>query len=294
MDGVTNDILRILNEIQRDNKEIKTDVKQIKDDISNQFIQINKLINKVDILEAENTKLKEKLVQTHKKIIKNNIIIFGIPENEEAKLFFIDIIKVKLNVDLAENDINNIYRIGAVKGIKPRAVNLELVRNIKKQEIFQNVTKFKGTGISISNDLIEEERQQQKLLYKHYKSAKDKNYQAKLIKNKLIINGEEFTYNSLKEIGEPEEGREYFTSVVRRNNSAPASPTINFNNVSEDVDGAVDLIQTIPQIEHKNVQVAKLINQETPKISTGTIPKSISSKENQGIITRTRIRSQNL
>lgn len=199
------EILKLLNTIISQNNEIKSDIDQIKKDLSNQSRTIEIINCKVAILENENTELKNKLLAIERKSKRNNFIIFGVKEDvADILTFVINIVRDTLNILISNNDINNIYRIGQKAAEKSRPIILELTTNLKKQEISRALPKLKNTGIRFANDLLPQDREQQKLLHKHLKEAKDKNHNARIFKNKLIINGVTYTYQDLKNTDEGE------------------------------------------------------------------------------------------
>lgn len=71
-------------------------------------------------------------------------------------------------------------------------------------EIFKNAKKLKGTTIWLSNDLTQKEQEEKKTLTKHLKAAKEKGYRARIWRNKLIINNEEYEIEDLETNGELE------------------------------------------------------------------------------------------
>lgn len=221
------DIFKLLQSVADSNKEIKEDIKTIKEELSSQNQNIIELNKKVESLEIENKELHKSLEAAKNIIKKNNIVIFGIPDEQDTnirgelhKLF-----KEQLEVEVFEEDIDNLYRVGAVRTDKPRPVILEFVRNTVKQQIFSNVRKLKGSGISISNDLTPEKRNQQRVLLKHLKAARLKNYNAKILKDKLIVDGITYSYEDLVETDKLDISHNNILLIPSGNRSAPETPT---------------------------------------------------------------------
>lgn len=190
---VTNDdIFRILISIKQDLNQIKTDTK----------VSVKHLEEKVCRLEDENKLLKTKLLNAERKLKKNGVIIFGLEvENSDPIKAVKEIVNKKLNVSLNNSDINNCYQIKNTGG---QPIFLELLSYLKKSEIFGAVKKLKGTGVSFTDDLTLEDRQERKQLLHHAKLAKERNLSVKIRKNKFIINGDEFTLADLSKINGPE------------------------------------------------------------------------------------------
>lgn len=228
--GESNEIsLEILKILQ----EIRKDVKDLKSELANHTENIAQLNQRVDILEEENRELKKKVQDTQSEAKKNNIVIFGIKEEEEETDITSQVLTVlnhKLGIHLENSDIDNIYRIGTKETKKQRAIILKFVRNTTKQEIFHNIGKLKGTGVTIAHDLSPEEREVQKVLYNHYKSAKKHKKQTKIVGKKLIINGKTFSYEDLKDKERQGEDTVYETEQSKQPIATEKSITTRYRN----------------------------------------------------------------
>lgn len=226
-----NDLFSLLKTIQNQINDVKQDINKINTKFDEQRIVIQELTEKVNYLETENQELKRKLNTCENEARSNNLVIFGLQEQTDHSLIEIasDFTLTHLEVTITCQDINNIYRIGKnPQNGKPRPLMLQLISNIKKQEIFKNVKKLKNSGITIANDLSETQRNKQKVLYQHLKEAKSKQYSAKIYKNTLIVNGESFTYEELikKDSTTPIEQQVPADLPKKTLNSAPSSPSI--------------------------------------------------------------------
>ncbi|CAG9825780.1 unnamed protein product [Phaedon cochleariae] len=193
MDEETKSLIR---SIYLQNKEIKEDILIIKNDLQKVSTNIQELEEKVKFLETQNNDLNAEIEIVKRNKKKNNLVIFGIEEVEESETWSVvkATLESKLSIKLEEDDINNSLRIGKQNTNGKRPIILELVRNLKKQEILKNCRKLKGTEISISHDLTPKERDEKKVLYKHYKEAKENKCEATLFRNKLVINGVPYKY----------------------------------------------------------------------------------------------------
>lgn len=135
-----------------ENKEITLE------DIMNKLLQVegkidmtNKNMNK----QTEHiNKLKETIKYQEKKIEKlenelrkKNIIIFGIPENIEEDITTLkekvmEILKKKMEVQIQENEIDFINRIGERKRNVNRPTKVGITTILKKWEIMRNTRKL--------------------------------------------------------------------------------------------------------------------------------------------------------
>lgn len=219
------EILNLLKEIKQSNEEIKGDIKEIKNELQKQSKKITELEKQVDELSNNNRKLEKNLKVVNNKLRRKNIVVYGIPEDENPLPFFIKIVKEKLEVLIEEQHVADHYRLGPKYEERNRPVLIEFLGINKKQEIFRNVRKFKGSGISITNEQTGEERKIHRTLYKHLKCAREKNQQAKIVKNRLIVNGVGFTYDQLIEKEETNTVEEVFENTYQQINSEPSTPT---------------------------------------------------------------------
>lgn len=226
--NVTNqDIYDLIQQVINQNNDLKTEIANLKENLNSKNEIIDKLGEKVVALEETNKLLKERVYITEKKLKRNNIIIFGLQENENVPL--LDIIKnffeEKLNVQLLNADIDDVYRIGRkLANSSQRPIVVRLASNLKKRGIFNNIRLLKDTGISVADDLTEREREERKLLNQHCRIAKSKGYSAKQRGNKLIINGKWYTYEDLRDCTLPEETTAHAGPSQRKSLSAPNTP----------------------------------------------------------------------
>ncbi|CAH0556561.1 unnamed protein product [Brassicogethes aeneus] len=194
-----NEIFEVIKKIKEQNVNIQNDITAIKIESTKQKERIEEFITKINKLEQDNQSIIKQL-NVVESAIKNNNIIYGFKETNVKLLdHVIDFFAKTVRVNITEKEINNIYRIGKGEDkqkIKP--IFLQLVSNLKKQEIFGNVKNLKGFGISISNDLNPEERKKQKILYKELKKARIAKKEAFIKNNKLVIDGKVLTYEDLK------------------------------------------------------------------------------------------------
>ncbi|CAG4914937.1 unnamed protein product [Colias eurytheme] len=84
------------------------------------------------------------------------LLVHGIPEgkDENPTSVAIDAISKRLNTSqLSGNDISRCHRMGSIKEGKPRPVLIKFRELHMKQQIWSSKTKFKGSGITLSEFL---------------------------------------------------------------------------------------------------------------------------------------------
>lgn len=196
-ESITTDFKNELYKIILQANEIQS--RELKEDIKNDIkTTIESFSKKIDETVEQNLILQKKCSFLERKIRKNNIIIFGLnPQKENLIANTIKTLNQLLEVNLSKSDINNIYTVG-YKNKLP--VVIEFLSFLTKTEIFKNVSKLRGTGISITHDLPVEDRKEQKILHFHLKHAREQKLQAKISGKKLIIDNNLFTIEQLQQL----------------------------------------------------------------------------------------------
>lgn len=214
MNQLTNQELFIKLEqvINTVSSELKEEIKSIKNSIN----------QKIENLERKLQKIEEKIVSIERANRKNNIVIFGLKTNQENLLrTTLSQLNRIFGTNIQEKDINNLYIIG-----KKDTVIVEFISYIQKKNIFRQLFKLKGTGITISDDLRPEDRKLNKNLVKHLKEARAKNQKAYIKNFKLFVNGTPYTIEELENPTDVDTCIEHEPTIPQKNNSAPATPTI--------------------------------------------------------------------
>ncbi|CAG9770417.1 unnamed protein product [Ceutorhynchus assimilis] len=161
MDSVTNkQIFELLQQTSNDVQDIKQDVTNFKE-------EVEILKHRVEAVESENANLKKQLSFHEELIRKKNILAFKIveAENEVLQDVVLDLLNNKLEINATLNDLDNFYRICENKKTnKARPILIKFTREVTVREIFKNVTKLRGTGISLAKDLLPEKRAESKTL----------------------------------------------------------------------------------------------------------------------------------
>lgn len=172
---------------------------ELKNSISELTSTLEAANRRIHELEKENKSLQKQLETQNRELKKNNIVIFGLEEEENENLygkithFFHD----KLKIDTNKSEIVNAYRFGTST---PRVTVVKFVSYHKKVEITKNGKLLKGTQYAIANDLTKNEQDTQKVLRKHLNKARQQNLPTKIVRNKLLIESTLYTAEELKEL----------------------------------------------------------------------------------------------
>lgn len=194
------------------NEEIYEMLMVIKNEIKGELLEIKNRLTSIDSeverVKKENRDLKdsnrilsselERLKRTNRE---NNIIFYNIQVEDNKPLHetVIQFLYRWLGIQLEPCEINNVYTLGKKKvGKKFPPILLRLTSHLKKRIILSKLKNLKGSGVSVSDDLSVEERERRKVIYSYYKTAKSKDYSAKLFANRVVVNGKSYTYEDLK------------------------------------------------------------------------------------------------
>lgn len=170
---------------------------EIKTQISNIHSKIQQIETEVINIQNKQTNDCNRIIDLERKLRRNNLIIFGLEQDDSEDLlnkvvhFFNTVLHTK--IDLC--DIDCVFRFGQRKEIRP--ILVKFVTLHKKSLLLKQGVLLKDTQVAISNDLIKEDRDGQKILREHLKIARNANVEAKIVRNKLHVNNTSFTVEQL-------------------------------------------------------------------------------------------------
>lgn len=211
------------------NTKLTREIEKLKSDHSEQISKFFGIINK---LEDCNCQLKQRVDFLERKIRKNNIVIFGLPDSDlkgSALVdWFVKEIKSLLLIDLSKSDISNAYFKG--KQSRKKVLVVEFSNYLTKTIVLKNAYKLKGKHVSMTHDLSKADQEINKVLVSNLKEAKAKKLVAYIKNNCLHIGEEVFTYDHLKnqadaKLNAPEE-LTFSPPPLRKILSAPSTPTV--------------------------------------------------------------------
>ena len=149
----------------------------------------NELLQVINPQSKAIQELQEKL-EKHTRI--NNIIVYGLEENEKENWVTREghLLKLAEKLDLPKFDYDNCYRIGKKSTTQghPRPLLVKLVRFREKMTILNARKKLKGTKIFISEDKTPDERRREAALRTQGLKIKSRNPDSKFwIKNMVLF-----------------------------------------------------------------------------------------------------------
>lgn len=160
---------------------------------------MDRIDEKLTPMIKENEKLKQKICNLENEIEylkkekkSNNIVIYGLEENEKSILELFEtvkeIFKRDLNLSVEKNEVDRLYRLGKNKvENKYRPVLVSFINGWKKDQIIKNKKSLKG--IYISEDYSKEVIEKRKALLPQLLEEKKKGNIAFLKYDKLVVKG---------------------------------------------------------------------------------------------------------
>lgn len=186
--------------------EIQNQTIELKDSITNNIME--RLDEKLQPIITENKNLKIKVENLEKEIEalkrgkkQNNLIMFGVNEDErstkELIQKIINILKIDLDIQFQEHEINKIYRLGREKSSgKPRPILLSFVSEWKKNEVMKKKKNLKN--VYITEDYTKEVLEKRKMLQAQLKEEREKGNVAYIKFDKLVVKGKPNNINNEK------------------------------------------------------------------------------------------------
>lgn len=161
-------------------------------------------------IREENKYLLEKIEDQEKRIIeledlkrKNNVVIFGMNEDEQNELELEKNVKAlitdDLNLDITNVDINNVFRMGK-KQEQPRPIMLACTTWRLKKEIMKNKKNMKNRKIIIKEDFSPEMRAERKQLGIVMMELRETGKRVSVRGNKLFMEGKYYAKEEIEKI----------------------------------------------------------------------------------------------
>ncbi|CAH1102354.1 unnamed protein product [Psylliodes chrysocephalus] len=243
--GSENELLQnILEEIQKSKNEIKSSVEACETRI---LLKIETLKNRISEVEKENEFLKDKIETLEQNSKKKNIILFGLntTNSERTVSYVCELMKDKLGISIREEDVSDLYSLG---NYNEAPLKVELLSVVKKRNILKNCTKLKNTGIVVTHDLTQKQREENKILREslnHCSTTTEKSY---IKGNKLHVGSKQYTVEDLKEND--------YSKKEEKSNSAPPTPIANLKPDKELTITQPTLTETL---KNKNILLQKSV-----------------------------------
>ena len=167
------------------------------------------LSHRVALAETRNIEMKERLLQLDSYIRRENLKFTGIAEDQnessretERKIRNIFVKKLGINYG-HEIEFQRCHRLGGKTGTKLQWQRDVIVRFLwfeDREAVWANKHKLKGSNIVIKEDFPKEIEERRSKLFPIFKAAKESNHKTRLIVDKLILDGQSYTVNTLNNL----------------------------------------------------------------------------------------------
>lgn len=162
------------------------------------------LESKLKPILEENIQMKSEIEKLQKRVDffenqkrKSNLIIYGLKEEEKSSLELLstlkNIVQNELNIELFDQEITKIHRLGREQRELPRPVLISFGNYWKRLEILKNKKKFKV--ISISEDFSKETLEKRKALKERLVMERKKGNYAYIKGDTLVVKSNKNTDN---------------------------------------------------------------------------------------------------
>ena len=162
----------------------------------------------INFIKMENADLKERLLRLDCYIRRENLKISGVPEdtnetNQQCKQKIYDIFSKDLDMRNSSNiQIQRCHRLGYRKAGQNRDIIVRFTNYPEREQIWSNKNKLKGTKIFMKEDFSPEIECRHAKLYPILKAALKQQLKARLVMDKLVIEGITYTVDSLDALPE--------------------------------------------------------------------------------------------
>ncbi|XP_013175473.1 PREDICTED: uncharacterized protein LOC106123605 [Papilio xuthus] len=176
-------------EMQNQTAELKESI--TKNVMKHMEEKLTPIIEENKTLRLRVEKLEKEIEYLNRDKRNNNIIVYGVEENERSDLELLEEVKNNFkndtNIDIDPRDINKIHRIGKKlrEGNKPRPIICSFTSNWKKNEIIKNKKKLKN--IYVNEDYPKEVLEKRKALQVELIEERNKGKIAYIKYDKLIV-----------------------------------------------------------------------------------------------------------
>ena len=175
-----------LKEMKHSLEFVHAEVKDIKDENEKRKKTDGETQQRLEKLEQINTDLNNRVIDLQARSMRDNLIFYNVEENEEENSTEIvhSLLESNFKMDAKSIKIDRAHRMG-----KKQHGAAKFNYFPDKVRILANAKNLKGTNIGVSEQFPQEIVQIRKRLYKELKKAREIGKNAKLVRDKLYIDG---------------------------------------------------------------------------------------------------------
>ncbi len=162
--------------------------------------KIGALESQVKKMQIDNNRLSKKIIDVESQSRRSNLKIFGVPRKEDENLqeWITSFLKDNLKIENPENiEIERIHRL---PGGNPQPIIVKFLRFGDRQNIWKSRRNLAGTSFTLAEDFPAEIEQERRKLVPIMKAAKNMKMEAYMNVNKLYINKQMYTVQTLHQL----------------------------------------------------------------------------------------------
>ena len=194
---------KVITNLSSELAEAKLEIKAVKEENQKLQAEVNAIKRDMQSQDVENGKLKkleERIIDVQARSTRDNLVFYNLPETESehgtvtSEGIIKNLIKEKLEID--DNvEFERVHRMGSARNQegnrKVRPIVAKFSSHKMKERVKFAAKKLQGTQIGISEQFPKEISERRKQLWPLFKAAKVEGRNAKLVVDKLFVDGQQ-------------------------------------------------------------------------------------------------------
>ncbi|XP_062616814.1 uncharacterized protein LOC134278517 [Saccostrea cucullata] len=181
------------------------EVKEMKKSVSNIRNENEMILNELEMVRNKFEDLNERHLDLQTRSMRDNLVFSGIPETEEENTEEVlkEFIRAEMNITEVPQ-FHRVHRMGKRLPDKHKPIVAKFVLH-KEREIVRKAapSSLEGKGFGVNEQFPREINERRKVVYPHYKKAKQQGKKAVMIADKLIIDSKRFFPPTGKFVADP-------------------------------------------------------------------------------------------
>jgi ribA/ribD-fused uncharacterized protein len=191
---------------QNELETVKNQISALQDSVKTYTDENAELSHRLFLSERSNETTKERLIQLECYMRRENLKFVGISEDRnesncmtEKKIRHLLVKQLKVEHGY-EIEFQRCHRLGYKSDSKTRDIIVRFLWFQDRECVWANKSELKGTKIIVKEDFPTEVEERRSRLYPVMKAAKANNQKARLVADKLVIDGQRYTIDKLNKL----------------------------------------------------------------------------------------------
>ncbi|XP_062616527.1 uncharacterized protein LOC134278225 [Saccostrea cucullata] len=204
MKGKVNGVEECVTHISKQYDDQTREVKEMKKSVSNIRIENEMILNELEMVRNKFEDLNERHLDLQTRSMRDNLVFSGIPETEEENTE--EVLKEFIRAEMNITEVPQFQ--GTPNGERLPDKHKPIVAKFvlhKEREIVRKAapSSLEGKGFGVNEQFPREINERRKVVYPHYKKAKQQGKKAVMIADKLIIDSKRFFPPTGKFVADP-------------------------------------------------------------------------------------------